>query len=384
MKHDNINSQFSAIVMEKPSEHSTLIKAYVPNLYPVGTTGKFEPSTQKNTVTILDKNGNPQEITTFTTNYIEATWKGRPNEAYPPNVEPGDRVTIYQYHDTDKFLWESDGRDSQLKTTEKKRIFIGATKKFNQPKDDTNTYFLEFDSISQKVTLKTSKDNGEAFAYIIEINCKNGTVLISDDKGGNGGVNNQILINSKENAIQLTNNDKSSVLLTKENIILQCPHNLTLKSGKQIIFEAPSTTVNSEKLGNTAFVVNAKNVNINTSDNIVFSGSGKMGINNPVKVTKSMVANDMRATDVVYGDIGDSYNATTIDLSDGTQAVASNKLDDDTSGSGNRHAAAIEQLLEAFSKVDSVVSKLCGIHKLSPLNSTSIAKGAKMNNLKSK
>lgn len=383
MNHDSKETHYTGTVYETPPRNSPLIKVYIPNLYPSATTGKFQPATQENTISILDKDNKRQSVSTNTTNYVEAVWKGRSNIPYPPSVVRGERVSITHNADTDKYFWESEGKDQQLRTTDVYRIEVSATELFNQKKNDDNTYSLEFNSKDKYIRLRLSKANGEKCAFICEFNGAEGIVILSDDKGGNSGPNNRIMINSPNDIIQLNNNQKSSVLLTGENIIHQCNGNFTIKAGKQIILESPSTTLNSTKLGNTAININADNIHVNTNNDLVFGGKGKIGINNPVKSTKSFVANDMRAYKIVQGDVKDSYNGIGIDLSDGTQHRQSNSLDADTQGDGNRHACAFEQALAAIKAIDEYASSLGAIHKKGPLNASSIMANAKMNKLKS-
>ena len=383
MNHDSKETHYTGTVYETPPRNSPLIKVYIPNLYPSATTGKFQPATQENTISILDKDNKRQSVSTNTTNYVEAVWKGRSNIPYPPSVVRGERVSITHHADTDKYLWESEGKDQQLRTTDVYRIEVSATEIFNQKKNDDNTYSLELNSKDKYIRLRLSKANGEKCAFICEFNGDEGIVILSDDKGGNSGPNNRIMINSPNDIIQLNNNQKSSVLLTGENIIHQCNGNFTIKAGKQIILESPSTTLNSTKLGNTAININADNIHVNTNNDLVFGGTGKIGINNPVKSTKSFVANDMRAYKIVQGDVKDSYNGIGRDLSDGTQHKQSNSLDANTEGDGNRHACAFEQALAAIKAIDEYASSLGAIHKKGPLNASSIMANAKMNKLKS-
>lgn len=60
-------------------------------------------------------------------------------------------------------------------------IAIPSNQKDNTALTDQNTYYIKLDSIEQKITISSSKENGEVCAQALEFDSKNGIITITDD-----------------------------------------------------------------------------------------------------------------------------------------------------------------------------------------------------------
>lgn len=159
---------------------------------------------------------------------IIAKWyPDAPNRTSAPDVHMGETVELWRYADSDQIYWRSTGQGAEKRTTE--TIIVAAS---NKPKADkvkldaTNSYFMEMCTRTKKVTLKTSKSNGEAFAYTVQINTADSAVIIEDDAG------NLIQLDSETNTITFISAAESSVEIN-ENITFntQGTFDVTAKGG---------------------------------------------------------------------------------------------------------------------------------------------------------
>lgn len=147
-------------------------------------------------------------------NAIEATWlRWNTNRQTSPDVRRGERVLIWQYADTDKFYWTSLGMDNHYRKLETVRYAISATRDEtdNELRAD-NTYSVELSSHNKAITFKTSNADGEPHTYTLQVNTKDGVVVITDDIG------NYLQLESQENRITFNNADDTKVTLDKKEL----------------------------------------------------------------------------------------------------------------------------------------------------------------------
>lgn len=162
----------------------------------------------------VDFEGNAFSCKIETSNVIMAEWfPFGSNRLHPPNIRRGERVLLWQYGDTDKYYWTATGFDDNVRRLET-AVFRVSNSIDEADKEITpdNSYWLEMSTQHQQVTLSTSKNNGEAFKYNVQIDTKNSRVTICDD------ANNFIEINSPEKRVTLNNTDGTHIILDKTNM----------------------------------------------------------------------------------------------------------------------------------------------------------------------
>lgn len=214
----------------------------------------------------LDAQGKNYETSVLSDNAVEAEWypAGDGNRLSSPDVRRGERVELYQYADTDKFYWKAVGADSDKRKLETAVWgFSGTQDESKDSTDKENLYWFEVSTHNGTITLHTSKQNGEFTTYAIQINAKEGRILIADDLG------NEIDFNSKDTCIQIKNADNTNFELNKQDINLECEGTLTakigrdvnikaggsinLKAGSKILLDAPDTEITGNlKVGGTS------------------------------------------------------------------------------------------------------------------------------------
>lgn len=323
----------------------TELKVIVPELTPAALSGAFAPGTSQSSVQLKDISGGSVSASPTTANHIVAVWSGTSNLAYPPFVKAGEQVEVVQYGDSDRYYWREMGRDRELRQLDHYRIEVSATKSKNTAKADNNTYFLELDAVNGVVQIKTSKANGEPFAYGFKIDTKNGTVLLSDDATPTP---NRIYLDSGKTSgvpkLQLNNSKNSLISLVGEDIAIVAPRDILIRAGRQIVEEAPIATLNW-KIG----LINGNSLGISSSDSTVVSTPTFDIIGNS-KTTGLAVAGTMRARYYFNGDIGTKPNMPTTTPPAGT-ATPGNNTPDTGLPLTYRHAVAWEQLTPMMSTI---------------------------------
>lgn len=189
-----------------------------------------EVNTEKETFeeTGTDAKGNTYQVKIETSNAMVAEWlQFGSNRITPPNVRRGERVLLWQYAEEDKYYWSSLGLDDHLRRLETVTYVFSDTKDENTKHlTPENSYYLEVDTHNKLVTLATAKSDGEPFKYTIQVNAKDGKVVITDD------INNYIMLNSNQKQLILENAQGSKVDIQNKSIIIDAGESVTINSKK--------------------------------------------------------------------------------------------------------------------------------------------------------
>lgn len=227
--------QYLGIAAADRSHNSRDLLVQLPEMQPF-LQGEYKAMSVTNNITTSD--GKSQHTSTLTTsNYITCTYKGQPNRLEPPYIRKGEQVLVTKFGDDDRWYWEPEGRDENLRRLDKLRFGISGTLENKSEQTDDNTYYIELDSLeNQNIVLSTSQANGELHRYKIELNAKNSTAMVTDEKG------NFWTIESEENRIRFQNADRSCIALDKKNILLQCEGDIVLNAKNNIAVNTQTGT----------------------------------------------------------------------------------------------------------------------------------------------
>lgn len=363
------------------------LQIFCPELTPASTQGRFGPGVTTNKVSLKNATGTSSDSSENVANHIVAEWFGESNRAYAPNVVAGEQVVVYQFGNADKYYWCAIGRDRELRKTERLRFEVGNTTSLNEEKTDKNTYFWELSSLDQHFLLRLSRNTGEAFAYTFKIDAKNGMVVLTDDTSvqtaksdGASSPSNSIMLDSAKKIIQITNASKAVVSLNDQDVLISAPRDVCIAAKRQIIMDAPLTTLNRAQSG--SIVVNCTNYALNATD-CVFTTS-RLGVSGAVKLGGPVVTGALRALSVVTGPVASLYAATTSNLSDGSVNAPSNTSDTDTAGGGDRNLAAWPDVNAAFEATAAALEEVAAA-AMTTVNTSGITKNAssaKVSNVK--
>ena len=221
--------------------------------------GEIEDGANVDEVKGKDSLGNDWETSYTTTNALSAKWISRDsNRRTPPSMHKGEKVQLYKYADSDDIFWEDNGQDTRNRTTERQvNAWSNKPKRDSKELNSTNSYYLEVDTATGLVTLKTNKSNGEKVAYTIQVQTKNSILVIEDDLG------NAFYIDSLKKEVGMENQAKSKVQLLDKDINLEALESVNIKA-KNINLSATNGITGKAKTVNyqasTAYSINTNNI----------------------------------------------------------------------------------------------------------------------------
>lgn len=211
-------------------KNSVVLEIQIQDMIPAAI-GSLGTKTDQYTTETRNADGVVSYSKVTTAKTIKATYEGRPNVKYPPQISKGTQVKVYSYGNG-MYYWNVIGRDSSIQKPEIYRMEVSNVPSGEGVKDDTNTYSCTLDTVNGMVQIRTSKSNGEVAAYQFTIDAKAGTVSLSDDK------KNGIIMDSNNNTIGLFNNTGASLVLDGNG-------NITIEAGRDGSVNLRGKTVNA-------------------------------------------------------------------------------------------------------------------------------------------
>ena len=209
-------------------------------------------------------------------NYITAQWLSlSTNRVTPPDVLKGEQVLLWVYADEDKYYWTSMGRDDNLRRLENVVYAYSdiSDPESNEPLTIDNCYTVMVSTRDKHVSVKTVKEDGEPFEYLLQLNTKNGKLIVKDDVG------NHITMCSDKETIECGNKSKSIVTLAASNVTICSPNdislnaknNFNLKAGRDISLSAGGNVSITSGRSATFKVGTAYNLNISGDASVTAS-----------------------------------------------------------------------------------------------------------------
>jgi hypothetical protein len=259
----------TGIVASDKKPLSPIIEVTPTEVYPMldGEIDSAQTDTSENGVGFA---GDAYSVSTKTANSLQAEWLrlGYGNRRTAPDVRRGAEVVIYQFGDADKYYWTTMKDDYKLRKLETAIYAWTGTKDEGVENDFSNSYFLEISTHGGLVTFHTSKANGEFCTYDVQINAKDGKIVVQDDIG------NSFLLDSRNHQLRLENTDGSVLDLTRtiatlttRDAINMSTKDFTLKS-ETGDFGVQAMTVHGDTLKTTT-----ADVSFNNSAFTVVSGA---------------------------------------------------------------------------------------------------------------
>jgi len=214
----------------------------------------------KATVKGLDNKVQEHTITTAAT--ITAVWMpmGEGNRITAPDVRRGEMVMVYKYADADKYFWTTLKEDVRLRKLETVIWAFSGTQVEDVEVNEESYYFFEVSTHNGYIKVHTSMANKEPYTYDIEINTKEGRIVITDS------IDNYILLDSKAKRIRMENTDKSFIDIIGKSIFGEAIDSISWKT-KDYKIEAS----NSYTLSTTTNKQSATNTEINSSSTAINS-----------------------------------------------------------------------------------------------------------------
>lgn len=342
---------YYGIVAEDKEIDSNIITAYLPEMMP-NMEGNIGDYTDVEVANIFDEQADmDMDIKINTSNTFTCTFYNLiTNRTDIPHVRKGEIVWVFQYADTDIYMWFPTGQSDHLRRLDTYRISVSGVSdkdKIYTSVGDDDSYVFEIDTLKKKaITIRTSDGDGEAFKYTIKIDSISNSITIQDDD------NNEIKLESEIPRIRAINKSNTFVDLYDDNLLLAAPNDVTIKAGRQMLLKAPVGTINFDK----TMVLNAAGMTMN-GGNLSMNG-GTLGLNGSVRI-KELIAGPIQAVSYSSGGYPGGYPAPSTDLGEGAgnnpPASPSSPSDD-----GNRHASAWEQVSAAMSIIEQCLADING------------------------
>lgn len=175
----------------------------------------------------INRDNESSSHTAHVTNTVPAKWLPicAGNRLTSPDVRRGAVVMLYQMADEKRYYWTTLTNDLKIRKLETVIYAFSATRDERADILHENYYYLEVSTHTKTVTFHTSKADGEPFIYDIQINAKDGRILITDD------VNNYILLDSEKKQIRLENTAGTFFEIIDKDCNLNVVNDLTITVG---------------------------------------------------------------------------------------------------------------------------------------------------------
>jgi hypothetical protein len=234
-----------------------------------------------------------------TTATIKAEWYrlGSCNRITAPDVRRGEEVLIFQFADSDSYFWvEAD--DKGLRRLETITWRLSNLREEGKELDHTNSYTIHASTHEKIIELRTSKSDGEPYAYQVRLDTKKGNLIIQDDDG------QSIYFDSKERHIQILNKDKSLIEMNKRviNIKSQDEVNIetrryNLKATESLKEETRTHTYKSASFsGNTSGAYSLKAGSYSAESTFTYRGNSTFNGNNRVNGDSHITGNSFEGS----------------------------------------------------------------------------------------
>ena len=156
--------------------------------------GEVIDAMEETSQTITDSFGRTSTVKISTSNAIKAKWYCQdPNLMTPPNVRRGAKVMLWRQANTDYFYWSTTTNTDNYQKLEERVYGYSNTKNesVDHTKDPNATWTQGVSTLRKEVNLiHTTKSDGEQWAYDINVNAKEGFIVLKDD------IDNMIRIDS--------------------------------------------------------------------------------------------------------------------------------------------------------------------------------------------
>ncbi|MNU19579.1 hypothetical protein D3C71_78080 [compost metagenome] len=211
------------------------------------TNGEVTDAGQKITAKSTDTNDASYQTEVPTSNTVKATWLplGHTNRITAPDVRRGEKVILYRFADQDKFWWVTMEDDIRLRKLETVIFAISGTRVEDADPTADNTYFMEWSTHKKLFHIHTSKGDGEKFAYDLQINAKDGIIILQDDDG------NSFSLDSNERTWLLINKDQSKIEMNKTKLFIYTKDLIQMETKDYVLKCETSDTTSSSSAKHT-------------------------------------------------------------------------------------------------------------------------------------
>ena len=216
------------------------IMVYLPKDTP-SQDGEVIAQTEEQTTEHTASTGDTKQSKVLSSNSVPAKWmRLNSHRVTAPDVRVGSKVIIYQFMNSNSYLWTQYGLDGTLRLETVVWAFSASPNvDENTPITPDNYYIVTMSSHKKKMELMTGQGNGEPLGFQLTYNFGEGWWGSMDSSM------NIFMVNGVERSFTYTNQDKTTMSVNKKDFTLT-------NEGSTLINTKESITMNTK-----AYVVNA-------------------------------------------------------------------------------------------------------------------------------
>jgi hypothetical protein len=336
----NSLDQFTGTVLSKKAPDDRYLRVHSSQILPCYT---------GNAVPVLDGKS---------ANYIDAEWRDESsNTMYPPDINQGEAVILYQLANSHKWYWKSDGRNKDLRTTEQSTTGYMANPAPHTSEEMTidNMYTQGVDTTKGEVNLfHTSQKNEEPFGWSCKVDTKSGIFTLSDSTGC------QVVVEPGIPQITLSIPNQSYVRLTGKVVNIMAAEDIILCAKRQLVIDSPAISHSNQEGGGTT-VLDAKNVSINASESFTITAPATQFDGNVV-MPQTAVIGEVWSPSYNAAAVGTPHTPSEINIGNGDCSSPSNppnphgenSVTNERNGTGWQNIdASINAICDALSIIES-------------------------------
>lgn len=196
--------------------------------------GRLQDQTNETKNDLPDSRGVVKKSTATGKKTVKARWipEALSNRDSSPDVYEGESVKLIRYGDTQEVYWTTLFREPSIRRLERVRYsFSNKSSKDGKAYDDDSSYWVEFDTRNKQVKVHTSSNDGEATAYDLTLNTKDGLFEFKDELG------NSITLDSPKGIFEMI----------IENKIIQRTKVIEMEATESFSLKTPEGTTTGDK-----------------------------------------------------------------------------------------------------------------------------------------
>jgi hypothetical protein len=163
------------------------------------------------------------------------------NRITPPDVRRGEHVMLYQLGDADEYYWVTLRQDKHLRRLETVIYSYSNNRDEDIEDDPETTYWFEVSTHKKLIHLHTSKNDKEPFTYDVQINTKDGRIIVEDDDM------NYLFLDSKERHWRIHNKDETYIELDKRIINMHSHDEINMTTTKYTLTAKESMDIKTKR-----------------------------------------------------------------------------------------------------------------------------------------
>lgn len=276
------------VVAANKETNTDEIMVYLPKDTP-SQDGEIISETQETDTQHVSSTGDSKTSKVLVGNSVPAKWmRLNSNRVTSPDVRNGTKVVVYQWMNSNSYLWTLYGLDGTMRLETVVWAFSASPNiDENTPITPDNFYIITMSSHKKKLELMTGQGNGEPLGFQLTYNFGEGWW------GSMDSAMNIFMVNGVERSFTYTNQDKTTMSVNKKDFSL-------INEGNTLIQSKESVTVKTKRyalIADDSYDLRTKNMTIGT-ERATWSSSGGFDTHGDIRQNGKINANGIIKSDI--------------------------------------------------------------------------------------